>query len=141
MPSKRAVAVSRVGLTDGVAAQRVGDDVAHVVALGEEDFDRADAGFDDLVQLLDGEFLVGFHQDFAGGGVDHVGGGHGAVQFSLLDLDFADLVGAQRFEDRRCDLATTACAGFAPSRCVGFSAFSSRDQKRRPSRILILSTV
>ena len=84
MPSKSAVAVSSVGgspgtqlavdldqrffgLAHGVAAQGVGDDVAHVVALGEEDLDRGDAGLEDLVQLVGGELLVGLVEQLAGG--------------------------------------------------------------------------
>ena len=60
-------------LAHRVAAKRVGDDVAHVVALGEEDLERGDAGLDDLVQLVGGQLLIGLEQHFAGGDVDHVG--------------------------------------------------------------------
>jgi hypothetical protein len=45
-------------LADGIAAQGVGDDIAHVVALGEEDIDGGDAGFDNLVQLVGGQLLA-----------------------------------------------------------------------------------
>ena len=76
-----------LGLAHGVAAEGVGDDVAHVVALGEEDLEAGDAGLDDLVQLVGGELLVGLVEQLAGGEIDDVGGGHGAVELAGLDLD------------------------------------------------------
>ncbi len=60
------------GLAHGVAAKGVGDDVAHVVALREEDLDAGDAGLDDLVELVGGELLVGLVEQLAGGEIDHV---------------------------------------------------------------------
>ena len=81
-----------LGLAHGVAAKRVGDDVAHVVALGEEDLDGGDAGLENLVQLVGGELLVGLVEQLAGGQVDHVGGGHRAVELGGLNLDRVDLV-------------------------------------------------
>ena len=92
------------GLADGVAAERVGDDVADVVALGEEDLEGGDAGLEDLVQLVGGELLVGFVEQLAGGHVDDVGGGHGAVELAGLDRDRFDLVGAQGLHDAGADL-------------------------------------
>ena len=75
------------GLADRVAAQRVGDDVAHVVALGEEDFERGDARSRRSCAAVGGELEVGLDDHFAGGGVDHVGGGHGAVELGGFDLN------------------------------------------------------
>ena len=53
-------------LAHGVAAQGVGDDVAHVVAIGEEDLERGDAALGDLVDLVRRQLMVGFEQHFAG---------------------------------------------------------------------------
>ncbi len=46
------------GLAHRVAAESVGDDIAYVIALGEEDLEAGDAGLEDLVQLVGGELLV-----------------------------------------------------------------------------------
>ena len=93
------------GLADRIAAQRVGDDVADVVALGEEDFHLGDARLHDLVQLVGGELVVGLEQNLAGRGVDHVGSGHRTVELRGFDLDPLDLGSTQRLQDRRSDLA------------------------------------
>jgi hypothetical protein len=94
-----------LGLAHGVAAEGVGDDVAHVVALGEEDLEGGDAGLEDLVQLVGGELLVGLVEQLAGGEVDDVGGGHGAIELGGLDLDGVDLVLAQQLDGVRRDFA------------------------------------
>ncbi len=92
-------------LAHGVAAQGVGDDVADVVALGEEDFERGDAGLHDLVQLVGGELLVGFVEQLAGGHVDHVGGSHRAFELAGLHFDRSRCPPARRcFSARGADL-------------------------------------
>src|SRR6202012_5965858 len=93
-------------LAHRIAAQSVGDDVAHVVAVGEENLERRDAALDDLVDLVRGQLVVGLKQDFAGGGVDHVGQRHGSVELGCFDLNRGDLVVAQRLEDAGRDLAS-----------------------------------
>ncbi len=93
------------GLAHGVAPEGVGDDVAHVVALGEEDLEAGDAGLDDLVQLVGGELLVGLVEQLAGGEIDDVGGGHGAIELAGLNLHLLDFVAAQALERVRRDLA------------------------------------
>ena len=92
-------------LAHRVAAQGVGDDVAHIVAIGEEDLERRHAALGDLVDLVRGQLVVGLEQHFAGGGVDHVGQRHGAIELRGFDLDRGDLVIAQRLEDAGRDLA------------------------------------
>ncbi len=94
------------GLAHGVAAKGVGDDVAHVVALGEEDLDAGDAGLDDLVQLVGGELLVGLVEKFAGGEINDVRGGHRAIELAGLDFDRFDLVAAQTLHRVSGDLAS-----------------------------------
>ena len=74
-------------LAHRVAAQRVGDDVAHVVALGEEDFDDRCARGLDLVQAIGGQLGVGFDNHFAGGQIDHVGSGQRAVQLRVFNFN------------------------------------------------------
>ena len=108
MPSKSAVAVSSVGgspgtqlavdldqrlfrLAHGVAAQRVGDDVAHVVALGEEDLEAGDAARDDLVQAVGGELTLASTITSPVVMIDDVGSGHRAIEFGGLDFDLVDL--------------------------------------------------
>ena len=55
-------------LVHRVALQRVGNDVAHVVAVGEEDLEaRRAAGGHHLVQPVGGQLHVGLHHHFAGG--------------------------------------------------------------------------
>ena len=61
-----------------IFAQRDRNHVAHFVALGEKHLKRRDAVVQHLVDV--GEFLIGFHQHFAGGHVDHVGRDVGALQ-------------------------------------------------------------
>ena len=78
-------------LVDGVALQRVGDDVAHVVALGEEDLEARRAARHHLVQAVGGQLDVGFDDHFAGVQIDDVGGGDGAIEFGGLDLDLVDV--------------------------------------------------
>ena len=70
--------------------ERVGDDVAHVVALGEEDLEAGRTARHHLVQAIGGEFHVGFDDHFAGGQVDDVGGGESAIEFGGLNLDLVD---------------------------------------------------
>ena len=93
-------------LADRVAAQGVGDDVAHVVALGEEEFERGDAAFDDAVQPLGGELEVGLDDHFSGGGIDHVRGGDCGIELGSFNLNAANFAGAQRLEDAGRDLAS-----------------------------------
>ena len=61
-----------------VLPQRHRDDVAGIVALGEEDLEARDIVVDQLVDV--GQFLVGLHQHFAGRHVDHVGRDVGALR-------------------------------------------------------------
>ncbi len=92
-------------LAHGIAAQGVGDDVAYVVTVREEDLERGDATLDDLVDFVRGELVVGLEQHFAGGGVDHIGKGHRAIKLRGLNLDRSDFVIAQRLEDAGRDFA------------------------------------
>src|ERR1035441_6445633 len=69
-----------LGLAHGIATESVGDNVANVVALGKEDLDGSDAGLENLMQLVGGELLIGLVEQLAGGEVDDVGCGHGAVE-------------------------------------------------------------
>ena len=57
------------------------------------------------MQPLGGELEVGLDDHFAGGGVDHVGGGDGGIELGSFDLNARNLAGAQRLEDARRDLA------------------------------------
>ncbi len=59
---------------------------------GKKTSKRGDAGLEDLVQLVGGELLVGLVEQLAGGEVDDVGGGHGAVELGGLNFDRIDLV-------------------------------------------------
>src|SRR5207302_4918420 len=69
------------------------------------DLDAGDAGLDDLVQLVGGELLVGLVEQLAGGEINDVGGGHGAIELAGLNLDLLDLVAAQALERVGRDLA------------------------------------
>ena len=85
---------------DRIFSQRGRNHVADVVALREEHFERRDAGFDQLAIDGGGQFLVGLHQHFAGGHVDHVGGDVGAFQIGAVDLHLLDLGLQNRFVKR-----------------------------------------
>jgi hypothetical protein len=74
-------------LVHGVALQGVGDDVAHVVAVGEENLEARGAGGHDLVQAVGRQLHVGFDDHFARRGVDHVRGRECAIELCCLDLD------------------------------------------------------
>src|SRR6185312_13394803 len=100
-------------LADGVAAKCVADDVAYVVALGEEDLKAGDAGLKDLVQLVGGQLLVCLIEQLAGGEIDHVGGSHRAVELASLYLDLLDLMAAQTFQTVGRNLASSNCNLFA----------------------------
>ena len=92
-------------LVDRIALERVGDDVAHVVAIGEEDFEAGCAAGQHLVQAIGGELDIGFDDHFAGVGIDNVGRGERAIEFGRLNLDLIDGRSAQRLERVRGDLA------------------------------------
>ena len=96
---------------DRIFPQGDGDDVAGVVALREEDLEGRDAVFHQLVDR-GGELVVGFHQHFAGGHVDHVGGDEGALQIGAVDFHLLDLGLLDRFEQRLGDLAALRNDGF-----------------------------
>src|SRR5207302_9952353 len=78
-----------------------------------------DAGLDDLVQLVGGELLVGLVEQFAGGEIDDVAGGHGPIEFAGLNLDLLDLVAAQALDRVRGDLARGGSEFFALDRDGG----------------------
>ena len=90
---------------DRIAAQRLADDRAHVVALGEEQVQFGNVGFEHLRQLVGGQLGVGFQQHFAGGGVDHVGRNKRAFQVRGVDFDLGNLVLVDFLHHRRRDLA------------------------------------
>ncbi len=94
-----------LGFSDGIALQGVGDDVAYIVALGEEDLEGSGAAGQHLVQAVGGQLDVGFDDHFAGGGIHNIGRGQRAIQFGNLDLDFVDGGGANRLERVGRDLA------------------------------------
>ena len=72
-----------------VLPQGDGNHVAGVVALGEEHLEGRDAVVHQLFDV--GQFVVGFHQHFAGGHVDDVGGDIGALQIGAVDFHLLDL--------------------------------------------------
>ncbi len=77
---------------DRVLAQSGRDDGADFVALGEEYFERIDAGFDELADQGGSQFLIGVDHDFAGGHIDHVGGDVGAFEVVRRDFHLTDFV-------------------------------------------------
>src|SRR5208283_5462154 len=90
---------------DRIAAQRLADDRAHVVALGEENIHFNDARFENLRELVGRDFGVGFEQNFAGGCVDDVACGPRAFEVGGIDFDFADLRLLNFFQNGMADLA------------------------------------
>src|SRR5258708_7960402 len=88
-----------------IALQRLADDRAYIVALGEEDAHFDHAGIEDLGNLVSGDFRVGFEQHFAGGGVDHVGSGPCAFKVGDVHFDFADLRLLNLLQNLGIDLA------------------------------------
>src|SRR5208283_4278309 len=90
---------------DRIALQRLADDRAHVIALGEEQAHLDYSGVENLRQLVGGELGVGFEHDFAGGGVDHVAGSPGAFEVGDIDFDLGDLGLLQVFQNLVVDLA------------------------------------
>ena len=78
-------------LLDAVLAERDGDDVAHVVELGEEDVEVGDAGFDQLGGDGRGQLMIGLDEHLAGFHVDHVGGDVGAFKIVGGDLHLFEL--------------------------------------------------
>ena len=92
-------------LVHRVALQRVGDDVAHVVAIGEEDLKRRCARGQHLVQPVGGQLHVGLHHHFAGGRIHHVGRGHRAIELGGFNFHLVNARGTQRLQRMRRDLA------------------------------------
>ena len=92
-------------LVHRVALQRVGNDVAHVVAIGEEDLEAGCAARQHLVQAIGGQLHVGLHHHFAGVQVHHVGRGQRAIQFGGLHFNLLDRRGAQSLQRVRRNLA------------------------------------
>ncbi len=92
-------------LLDAVLAERHGDDVAHVVELGEEHVEVGDLGFDQLADDGRRQLVIGLDQHLAGFHVDHVGGDVGAFQIVRRDLHLLDLGLLDFFEDAVGDLA------------------------------------
>src|ERR1039457_6453837 len=89
---------------DAVFAQRGGNHGAHLVTLGEEDFEFVDAGFHQLLDAGGGQLVVGVDEDFSGGHVHHVGGDVGAFQIvgrdlGLLNLGLLNILLQQRLRD------------------------------------------
>ena len=116
-------------LVDRVALERVGDDVAHVVAIGEEDLEAGRAARQHLVQAVGGQLDVGLDHHFAGVQIHHVGRGQRAIQFGRLHFNLLDR--RRREWPSACarvilrpecaissPLCSTACAGLAPTRWV-----------------------
>ncbi len=92
-------------LVHRVALQRVGDDVAHVVALGEEELEARRAARHHLVQAIGGQLHVGFDNHFAGVQIDNVGSRDRAIQFGGFNLDLVDVRCANRLQRARRNLA------------------------------------
>ena len=85
---------------DRILLQRLADDRPDLVALREEDLDAVDVL---LLRHRDDarlERLVGLEDHFAGGRIDDVGGGEGAFELGVRDLDRFD-VGASSAPRRR----------------------------------------
>ncbi len=145
MPSNNCVAVSTSGRIarpqfavdfdqsvfaglDRVLFQRGRNHRADFVALGEEDFETVDAGFDELADDGGRQFLIGVDHDFAGRHIDHVGGDESAFQivgghFDLRDLVLDDLLhqaggdlAALRHDTVSPALLLMACESFRPIR-------------------------
>ena len=76
---------------DAVLADGGRDHRTDFVALGEEDFERFDAGFDQLRKDHRRQFAVGVDHDFAGGHVDHVGDDVRAFEIVGRNFDALDL--------------------------------------------------
>ena len=121
---------------DRILSQRDGNHVARVVALGEEHLERRDAVVHHLIDV--GELLIGFHQHFAGGHVDHVGGDIGALQVGAIDFHLLDLGLENRFVKRLGDLAALRNDGFVLGR-DGFGELQA-DQAvgNLPEQLLVL---
>ena len=83
---------------DRILLQRRADDRPDFVLLGEEDLDAVDVL---LLRHRDDarlELLVGLENHFAGGRIDDVGGGVGAFELGVRDLDRFDVRALQRFD-------------------------------------------
>ena len=92
-------------LVHRVALERVRYDIAHVVAVGEEDLETGGAGGHDLVQAVGRQLHIGFHNHFARRGIDRVGSGERAVELGGFHFHLADAGGAQRLERMGRNLA------------------------------------
>ncbi len=90
---------------DRVALQRVGNDVAHVVALGEEELEARRTARHHLVQAIGCELNVGFHDHFTGIQVNDVGSCDCAIELGGFNLDLLDIRRANRLQCVRRDLA------------------------------------
>ena len=90
---------------DRVLPKSLGDNRAAIVALGEKDFERFNAGLDQLADQGGSQFLVGIHHHFAGRHVDDIGRNEGA--FEVVGRNF------RRRDTMLADFPHQACGDLA----------------------------